>query len=104
MYTTIAGRADALAVRTREEHLRIGCIHAVDRKRRSMTPSDNHPAFVTPASAQQTAQGEPRALAAYFMPAPKVELPRPMLESLAKSVAPLQPVLERLDPIMPETR
>ncbi|MGW3192730.1 hypothetical protein ACWDBT_33380 [Streptomyces ardesiacus] len=43
-----------------------------------------------------------RAVAVNFMPAPKVELPRPMLESLAKAVAPLQPVLERLDAMMPE--
>ncbi|GGY52634.1 hypothetical protein [Streptomyces djakartensis] len=43
-----------------------------------------------------------RAVAANFMPAPKVEPPRPVLESLAKAVAPLQPVLERLDAMMPE--
>jgi hypothetical protein len=43
-----------------------------------------------------------RAVAASFMPAVKVELPAPFLEGLSKAVAPLQPVLERLDAMMPE--
>ncbi|MDG9695402.1 hypothetical protein QC281_35640 [Streptomyces sp. DH17] len=43
-----------------------------------------------------------RTVAANFIPAPKVDLPAPLLEGLSKAVAPLQSVLERLDAMMPE--
>ncbi|MFH8365129.1 hypothetical protein ACH4FV_36890 [Streptomyces anulatus] len=43
-----------------------------------------------------------RTMAASIRPAPKVELPMPLREALAKAVAPLLPVLERLDAMMPE--
>ncbi|MFF8313213.1 hypothetical protein [Streptomyces lydicus] len=43
-----------------------------------------------------------RTVAANLIPAPKVALPTPLLEGLSKAVAPLQPVLERLDAMMPE--
>ncbi|MGX5397215.1 hypothetical protein ACWLMY_35850 [Streptomyces anulatus] len=43
-----------------------------------------------------------RTMAASIRPAPKVELPMPLREALAKAVAPLLPVLERLNAMMPE--
>ncbi|MFF2331699.1 MULTISPECIES: hypothetical protein [unclassified Streptomyces] len=43
-----------------------------------------------------------RTMAASIRPAPKVELPAPVREALAKAIAPLQPVLERLNTMMPE--
>ncbi|MFE6727759.1 hypothetical protein ACFVDN_07675 [Streptomyces californicus] len=43
-----------------------------------------------------------RTMAASIRPSPKVELPMPLREALAKAVAPLLPVLERLDGMMPE--
>ncbi|POG43093.1 hypothetical protein BV881_33760 [Streptomyces sp. ZL-24] len=42
-----------------------------------------------------------RTMAASIRPAPKVELPMSLRETLAKAVAPLLPVLERLDAMMP---
>ncbi|MEU5972021.1 hypothetical protein [Streptomyces globisporus] len=42
-----------------------------------------------------------RTMAASIRPAPKVELPMSLRETLAKAVAPLLPVLERLDAVMP---
>ena len=43
-----------------------------------------------------------KAVAANFVPSPRVQLPTPVLEGLAKALAPLQPALERLDAMMPE--
>ncbi|APS17509.1 hypothetical protein TK78_00060 [Streptomyces sp. Tue 6075] len=42
-----------------------------------------------------------QTMAASIRPAPKVELPTSLRETLAKAVAPLLPVLERLDAMMP---
>ncbi|WP_432101333.1 hypothetical protein [Streptomyces sp. WAC 04229] len=43
-----------------------------------------------------------RAVAATLAPVPKVQLPPQILEGLAQAIAPLQPVLDRLDAMMPE--
>lgn len=43
-----------------------------------------------------------QAVAAALAPVPKVQLPPQILEGLARAIAPLQPVLERLDRVMPE--